>query len=368
MNVDDLRSEAFAICDRADKALPDSADPLIVRGNLHRRFGNRTEAIKCWKRALERNPKRVEVYYLMAVMAEDNGDFGKVAELCTKARGLHPALKGVNQKLGKAFLELGKPAEAVGAFKEALVQAPGAVDAHVGLGRAHVQLKQYKEARASYAKAVELNPKDSRGHYGMAMALRNLGQKELAKESLKKFTDLRKDENKTIEDGRRKSDDLPWMRRTVSATHTSAAQLVYLRNRQLPPAEQHLVRACRLDLKNQSCRQRLLRIYFIQKRFDEAVTLLGDDIKEAPDNPAAYKSLVTVLMQGKRDFPAAVEIARKLVKLDPNGENYYALSAACEANNDISGAWDAIQRAFELARDTPAVKQAYLRLQIRVGI
>jgi len=364
MTVDDLRSEAFAICDRADSDFPQSADPLILRGNLYRQFGNREEAIKWWDKALERNPKRVEVYFLMAVMAEDNGDFKRVVELCIKARSLYPSLSGVNRKLGKAMLELGKPSEAIDAMGKALGQDPGDIDAHVGLGRAFMQLKEYEKASASYKRAVELAPSDSRGHYGMAMVCRNLGSTEEARRNLKKFQELRKVENKTIKEGRRKSDDLPWMRRTVAATHTSAAQLVYLRNRKVDQAERHLLRACRLDLKNQQCRNRLLMIYIKQKRFDAAEKTLRKDIQQAPNDPDGYRSLAMILLQGTRDFPAAAEIAGKLVKLSPTGQSYYIWSMACEANNDPDGALKAIRRAYELAGDDPHIRRAYLRLDV----
>ena len=362
MSIEDLRAEAFAICDQADSDFPNSADPLILRGNLHRQYGNRAEAIKWWDKALERNSTRVEVYYLMAIMAEDNGDFNNVVDLCVKARSLYPSLNGVNRKLGKALLELGKPAKAVEALHKALGQDPQDVGAHVGLGRAYMQLKQYEDAAASYTKAIELAPDDSRGHYGMAMVSRNLGRAEDAKLSLQKFTALRREEDKSIRVGRRVSDDLPWMRRTLSATHTAAAQLVYLRNRQATKAERHLLRACELDLKDQSCRQRLMGLYIAQKRFDAAIKALRKDIEMAPDEPMGHRSLTMVLLQGTRDFPAAMASAEKLVKLAPTGESYYILSMACEANKDLDGARKAITRAHELAGDNPIVKRAYERL------
>jgi len=399
LTVEALRREAQDVIQQAMKDFPKSTTPLVLMGNFHLQLGNRAEAVKWWQKVLKRDPKRADVYYRMAGVASENGDYQHTEKLCRRARQIAPTLKGVNQRLGQALLELGKPEEAAKALEEEIRRHPQTNAPYSILGQAYLQLKQFDKAVANYEKALEMTADDSRACYGMSLACLRLGQTDEAGKYRERFRKLRSAESESVRAERKTFSDLDWMCGVVARIHVDAGHAIYSRRRRLREAEWHLNRAAVLDPKDQICRQRLVDLYVHQKRYTEALKIgqqlrqldpanpnyhlnagvflatlrrfdaaeeaLRKGIEVAPERPDGYRLLVPVLMHGARKLPDAQAVAEKLVELEPTATNYHTLCQACEANRDLNGAWAAIEQAHKMVPKSGRIRRAYERLKGR---
>ncbi|MDR2127034.1 MAG: tetratricopeptide repeat protein [Prevotellaceae bacterium] len=89
--------------------------------------GNYTEAIVCYKKALEINPNEAVAYYYMGI----------------------------------AYVNLGNHAEAIGSYQKALDIDPNYAEAYVNMGYSYGQMGNHTEALFCYRKAAQLGNKDA---------------------------------------------------------------------------------------------------------------------------------------------------------------------------------------------------------------
>lgn len=391
-----LKTEALDVCRKMLKEFPTSTTPLVLMAEMQNKFGNRTEAAKWWRQVLKREPRRIDVYFNLAAIADTNGDYEEAVTLCRKAFTLGPPIQGMYHGTASCLLQLGKPAEAVDALQQELRHFPNNTESYGLMGRAYSQLKQYDKAVASYEKLLSISPRDKAACYGLTIACAKLGQTDKARKYREKFAVLSKEKDAEMRTARQSFDDTERMRRLAAHAQTGAGEIEY-RHQRPDKAEQRLKRACALDPGATLCRGKLVSLYMTKKRsaealevcrqlsqieplnplhrqnngvllgglkrFSEAAEALRKSVALAPKEPSGYHSLARILMHGTRNFPEAQAVAEKLVKLEPTGMNYYTLSQACQANKDLKRAWEAIDQAHKLAPANNRIRQAYLRLQ-----
>jgi tetratricopeptide (TPR) repeat protein len=316
MTAETLRNEALDVCQQAMKDFPDSIDPLLLMGNFYHQLGNRSEAVKWWRKVLNRDPKHAGAHLQMAIVAGENGDHEKVVEFCRKARQIEPRLSRVGHQLARALLELGKSQEAVETLQEELRRNPKVFSSHSLLGQAYLQLKQYDQAVMNYEKALAAAPNDSSACYGLTLAYAKLGQADKAEQYQEKFRKIRKGKGELARDRRQERNDLNWMRRVVAVVHINTGSLVYLRQQRFNEAERHFKRAAVLDLNNQVCRQKLAGLYMQQKRFAEAEGICLQLCKLDPNNPTYYFNTGRILGKLQR-FAAADKALGRAAALAP---------------------------------------------------
>ncbi len=74
-----------------------------------------------------------------------------------EARGLDPALPGIDLRLATALLQLGEAARVVELLDQVLEREPHNADAHLVRARAHVELDQAPLASADFSRVIELS-------------------------------------------------------------------------------------------------------------------------------------------------------------------------------------------------------------------
>ena len=393
-----LREETYEVARQLMADFPGSAYPIGLMGTVQNAFGNSAEAEKYWRMCLERDPRRSDVYEVLAVAFLRKGEYEKVAELLRKAQEIDPNLPQVHRRYAEALLEMGKLDEALAALQEEMRISPGSSETHIVLGATYLQQKEYEKAKTAYARAFELRPYDPRSCYGLATAYRRMGQTDKATEYMKKFTALRARADKAATTQRR-STSKPRPAAGILAEALVDAARMYNGQRQLDKAEACWLRAATVDPTNTDCRRELVKTYRRTGRkrealevceqlrnldpmnatyhqitgtvltelqqFDAAEEPLRKAIELAPESAEAYRSLTGVLLITNQKLPEAKVLARRLVELAPTAHHYTLLAQACGRTEDRSGELAAIKKAAELAPDNEQIQATYRRLQER---
>ena len=393
-----LRKEAFALVHGLISEFQGSADAIGLLGTLHNQYGNTAEAVKWWRRCLEKDPKRADVYHGLATIALRKDDYQGAADLWRRAQAINPDLPGMHGQYAEALLAIGELDEALIVLMRGIRLSPGAAKNHLLLGRTHLQRKDYRQAVSAYTRAAQLQPHESRAYYGLFRACDKLGQKDKAEAYLAQFRKLRSGEDKALIKSKRATDK-PLDSARILAQTLAGAGRVYLGYRQFAKTEQCWRRGAQIDPQNKVCRQRLVDLYRRTRRgaealalceqltkidpknasfhlmtgvllaelrqFDSAEASLRKGIALAPGLAGGYLPLVQVLLARNRKLPEAKALAGRLVALQPTARHYSLLSEACSRNQDIPGALAAMKRAAELAPDNEAIQKAYKSLQAR---
>jgi len=154
-----LREESLARWRDRDsppsQLLSETASANLWRGIGSIELGNLNEAIQCFDKALEINPKYLFAYYLKGVFLS----------------------------------ELNNNEKAIQSFDNALEINPNYAPAYVGKGRALSLLKKDNEAIQSFDKALEINPKYLFAYYLKGVSLTELMNYEKAIQSFDKALD-----------------------------------------------------------------------------------------------------------------------------------------------------------------------------------
>jgi tetratricopeptide (TPR) repeat protein len=312
-----LQQEGLDVCRQALDDFPGSIGPIILMGKFHDQFGNRSEAVRWWGKALERNPKRpADIYFRLAAAAAKNGDYEQTVELCQKARRSGGPMLSVHRQLARAFLELGKAQDAIDILRETVMSYPGDPASHAILGEAYLQLRQYDRAVLNYEKTLTLAPNDSRACYGLTIALTRSGNTEKARQHQEQFRQIRAAASESVKVNRKTRNHVEWTRQAVSLICMDAAVVAYLKHQQLPQAEKLFKRAAVLDPKNQPCRQRLAKLYMKQRRFADAVETCRQLCRLNPNNATYFLNTAQILGRLKR-LEAAGEALQKADELAP---------------------------------------------------
>ncbi len=137
---------------------PRAPMPWAQLGSELERKGRPTEALACYRRALDIDPKHPEalnhvgVIYLLGGRTDD-----AIAEF-QRAIAARPDYPEAHTNLGIALLRSGHAAEARPHFEAALRAWPEGVEAYINLGNALAELDQWPEAVARYEEAQRLQP------------------------------------------------------------------------------------------------------------------------------------------------------------------------------------------------------------------
>lgn len=171
----DRLDEALASQEAALRVAPDDADACQSRGAVLLELSRPVEALDTCERALRLRPGFVEALTTrgQALLALDR--YAEALESYRAAQVQHATPEGA-LGMGDALQALGRPAEAVACFDEALALRPAYAEALNNRGNALQALNRHEEALASYARARELRPHDAQAHWNEGLALLAIGE------------------------------------------------------------------------------------------------------------------------------------------------------------------------------------------------
>ncbi|MDY6804005.1 MAG: tetratricopeptide repeat protein [Cyanobacteriota bacterium] len=182
-------------CDLADKAELGAAfwyraltlEPKLAKpwehlelGNTLLKYGKVEEAIACYGKTIELNPKISQAYHNLGEIYSDRLDWEKAITNYSKAVELNPEGVWSQYGLGKAFAWIGKWEEAITYYRQAGELKPETAVIYHSLGDALVKQKLLAEAINSYQKALEIQPETWVVYHKLGNALQEKGELEEA--------------------------------------------------------------------------------------------------------------------------------------------------------------------------------------------
>jgi tetratricopeptide (TPR) repeat protein len=172
--------EAITLYDKALEIDPKEVNVLTNKGVALDDLGRYEEAITWYDKALAVNPMDVDTLFNKGVAFTKLGRYGEAITLYDKALKVDPKFANALFNKGVAFYQLGKIEEAISWFDKALEIDPKAVDALYNKGLALTEADRYEEAITLYDKALTIDPSYARALTSKGTALYNLGKHEEA--------------------------------------------------------------------------------------------------------------------------------------------------------------------------------------------
>ena len=393
-----LKKEELELAERLMKDFPDSVNAIMLMGNLWERHGDATKALKYFKKVLERDPKRADVYKGIGWFFMHKEQYEPAIEYWQKALEIDPNIPDVHNNIALALMGQNKQSEAIEELEKDIKISPGSSFSYFLLGQIYLSQKEYEKARDNYEKAIDIQPNYTNAYYALFTLSAKLKQPDKAKEYMAIFKKLKAEEMKFLKDRNEAVDDLIDMRKGAVDTYLLAGQMYQARGN-FQKAEEILKKAATLDPNNILCLERLASLYLTSNRITEAIPLyikiseinpkdplchlnIGIlsmrskqlDIAEkafrkvievAPGLSAGYCELARLYLKTGRGFPEARELAEKAVALEPTAPNYFVLCWACDMNGDTENALKAIVRAIQLEPTNLKYRNVYEHIKSR---
>jgi len=393
-----LIEEAFEVVRFLMKEFPRSTDPIALMGNLCNQFERTEEAVRWWKKCLEREPGRADVYVGLGSMALRTGDSAAAVKHYEKALELSPRLQGVRARYAEALMAQGRFRDAVAALEAEIRLNPRFGGAYLLLGRAYAALGELEKAAEALRTAARLLPGESRVLYTLASVYARMGEAEKAIECRRRFKELREAEDRLHNWRRRAVRGMAERPTRVLAWTLAHAAVIYAAHGRLHKAEALRLRAARLDPENITCRENLVEMYLRTGRPEKAVPFCRElvrlkpwsathhlnagvvlaqsgrldeaeaEIRKAleldPERPAILRSLVRLLLVRGKTPTEAAALAERLVGREPSAENYALLAETRLRAGDRTGARTALDRARTIDPRNAEVRRASRLLEI----
>lgn len=387
-----LKEEEIRLVETLMRDFQDSIDAILLMGNVRAGHGDAVGAFKFWRKALELEPRRADVYQSMGRFAMAKGQYQEAISHWRKALEIDPQISGVHNGIARALMGLGKQAEAIEELKKDIQVSPNSSFSYFLLGQGYLQKKEYEKAKENYAKAIALQPNLTNAYYGLFTVCSRLRQRAEAKKYMALFKKLKAEDMKVLKDRNDARDDAAAMQKNAAETYMHAGR-IYQAKGNIAKAEQLMKKAAALDPENTICLMRLASLYQMTnrtadalqmhkriselepenpvcylnigsasaqlKRFDAAEEAFRKAIALAPKSSDGYRELATLYLQMGEMVPQARALAEKAVSLEPVAANYFVLSWACDKNGDTANALSAVKRAVELEPNNLRYQRIY---------
>jgi tetratricopeptide (TPR) repeat protein len=308
---------------------PESPGALFHLGHALGWKGQVDEAIACYKKAIELDPKLPATYLnLGAVLCDRKHDYdGAIASFRT-ALELEPKNGSAHYDLGIALRHKGQVDEAIGSFKKAIELDPKHAAAHTDLGTALRHKGLVDEAIACYQKAIEINPKYVLAHSNLGAILR----------------DVKRDYDGAIASFRTALELDP-----KSAVVHNDLGVVWTAKGQLDEAIASYRKAIALDPKYAPAHGNLGASLYRKGQVDEAIASYRTAIELDPNSAAAHHNLGNAL-GGKGHVDEAIASYRTAIELKPKLTAAYTnLGGALRRKGELDEAIASFRKAVELA-------------------
>lgn len=139
---------------------PDKLEAYLNLGEVQRFLEKFTDAIDTYDRALEIEPRNLDVQEALAYTYGASGDLEESIHLYKKILDVDPERDGVYQNLAFLYEKQGKWPEALMMYKNVLARSPDNVDVLQKSARTALDNKLYLEAMNLYEKLYEARPDD----------------------------------------------------------------------------------------------------------------------------------------------------------------------------------------------------------------
>ena len=316
-------------------------------------------------------------------------------EACTcyqVTQKLDPGLGQAWHGHGLALADLGKPLEAIGAFQQALSNAPGYAPAAWNAGYLHLELGQLQQAQEQFEAALKIEPSSPAARVGLARTALNSNQPVLAASILEA---LRLDTSNTylnlllakayrqqnrveeaavllaagIDDPPRFSD--AWSDAILDMGQSYEALISKIDRRLGDGSNRKAIQIARAALKRHPDNIPLLnRISVAQSSLgqrDQALRTLKRVLRLDEQSAVTHLNL-SMQYQAAKDLSQAHRHAQRSAELNPTlPEAHLQVGRIHLLNNDVFAAANAYSRAFDLGAQDIDERLLYANMLTRTG-
>jgi tetratricopeptide (TPR) repeat protein len=153
----DLLDEAEGLCRRAEALTPLLPQAPENLGNVLRLQGRLEEALACYKRSLQRDPRRAMPRHYIGQLLQERGRYDEAARLYEAARALEPNEPRFLADLGGLSAAREQYDQAAAHYRLAAALHPEFAEAQHGLGLALLEQGRLDEAEAYFREALRID-------------------------------------------------------------------------------------------------------------------------------------------------------------------------------------------------------------------
>jgi tetratricopeptide (TPR) repeat protein len=187
-------SEAVRAFRRALALDPGSVSARVGIAQTHMLHAQPDSAIAELNRAIATDPRSSDATYTLALVYLDTGDLARETEMLQRTVSIDPGHSAAYARIGDIQLMSGRYAEAIAAFKAALLGRMPVEHVHSKLANAYHALGDMVSAEAEIRKEILLAPKMASPHAILAGLLAEQGRTDDARREFETALSLTKDE------------------------------------------------------------------------------------------------------------------------------------------------------------------------------
>ncbi len=237
--------------------------------------------------------------------------------------------------LGRCFLKVGRPQDALDPLERAIQLGPGAVNSHMLLADALGRLNRDKDAEAEWQAALKIEPGSKQALDGLASSLMAQGEPEKV---ITLLSNAKRDESLAID-----------------------LSQAYHKMGQFDDEEQVLREALRSDPESDRLTAGLVSHWIDTSHFEAATELSEKIAKQKPNDLEAQRILFrTLVITGENDRAAA--LGKRLLAAEPRDEDLLNLNGLLEYK---AGNLDAARKHLE---DAVALKPDDYNPRVNLGL
>jgi tetratricopeptide (TPR) repeat protein len=341
------------------------SDDLRTALSYHQR-GLLEEAARIYQVLIDRDPVHADARHLLGVVALQQGNPSRAAELINWAIALNPSAAVYHGNLAEAYRALGQLEQAVGCCRTALRLQPNSPEAANNLGLCLLALGQTEAAVAQFREALRLRPNFAMAQNNLGNALRLQGDKAQALAQFRRALEL----DPALVEARSNLGQLLLERYERQEALVHCREAVRLRPN-FPEAQNNLgnvLRELGRLVEAKACYAEALRVnpnlaithnnvgQALQEecRLAEAVTWYERALQLEPNSARIHCNLASALeaQEKHQESVAHYELA---MRLDPNyAEAYSGLGWVRHEQGQFQDALALYQRAVQLRPDLAA--------------
>jgi predicted O-linked N-acetylglucosamine transferase (SPINDLY family) len=186
-------SQAVACYRRALELKPDYAEAHNNLGNVLKDQGKPDDAVACYRRALESKPDYAEAHNDLGNAFNDQGKLDEAIACYRRVLELKPDFVEAHNNLGNAFWQQGKLDEAANCCRRAIELKPGYAEAHNNLGNVLKDRGKLDEAVTCYRRALELKPDFAEAHNNLGVTFQEQGKRDESLACYRRALELKPD-------------------------------------------------------------------------------------------------------------------------------------------------------------------------------
>ncbi|WP_143023353.1 tetratricopeptide repeat protein [Sphingomonas sp. NFR15] len=153
---------------------------LLTAAMRHHQTGQLVQAEQGYRAALALEPRNADALHLLGVVAYQRGHDDAARDLIGRAIGQNAGVAAFHNNHGNVLGRLGRHADAIAAYREAVRLQPNHVEAHASLAALLSQQGEAHAALTAIDRALALRPADAGKHVNRGNILRALDQGEAA--------------------------------------------------------------------------------------------------------------------------------------------------------------------------------------------